>query len=214
MHEINFDNLPPPTKKTLQKLSAALFIKRFYLAGGTALALYFRHRESNDLDFFSDKPFSSAAVIQNLKKLGSVAKMRISENTIIGYFDKVKISFFSLSYGLIYKPAHYQHLRVAMPNEIGAMKILAISDRGKKRDFIDLYHLAINTRPLDELFWDFQKKFGKYDYNIHHIIKSLAYFEDADKDEMPKMYIDLDWKTVKQFFLREKPHLAKKFLIG
>lgn len=65
---------------------------------------------------------------------------------------------------------------------------------------------------LEEFLCLFQKKFGKYDYNIYHIITSLSYFNDAEKDEMPEMFTEISWRKLKQFFQNEKPKLARKFL--
>lgn len=192
-------------------MSAHVFIEKFYLAGGTAVALYFNHRRSDDLDFFSEKSFRSPTLIKHLKKVGSFKTSKIDEDTLVGELNRIKISFFSLPYKLLEPPLKNKNLRVAAPLDLALMKILAISDRGTKRDFIDLYLLSKNVKPLDELLLLFQKKFGKYDFNIQHIIKSLAYFDDADTGEMPEMYIDIKWREVKSFFSNQKLTLAKKF---
>ena len=40
----------------LQQLAPIILPKGFYLGGGTALAIYFGHRASVDLDWFTSKP--------------------------------------------------------------------------------------------------------------------------------------------------------------
>lgn len=209
---IDLDFLPPKTKNLLEKIAKKRFIKKFYLAGGSAVALFLNHRQSDDLDFFSDKEFSSPVLIKNLKGIGEFRGAKSAENTIIGKLEGIKISFFTLPYGLLEPSIKYKNLSIAQPLDLAAMKILAVSDRGTKRDFIDLYFLCQRLRPLDELLYFFQKKFGKYDYNIYHIIKSIAYFEEAENDPIPKMYLEVEWGIVKKFFEQEKPKLAKKFL--
>lgn len=209
---INLDFLPSKNKNLLEGLADSGFIKKFYLAGGSAVALFFNHRRSNDLDFFSEKEFYTPILIKNLKKIGKFEAAKSPENTLIGNLDDIKISFFTLPYGLIEVPAKYKNLSIAKPLDLATMKILAISHRGTKRDFIDLYFLCQRIKPLDELLYLFQKKFGKYDYNIYHILKSLTYFENAENEKMPKMYISIDWERVKKFFEQEKPKLAKQFL--
>ncbi|TRZ64900.1 MAG: hypothetical protein D4Q79_00480 [Spirochaetia bacterium] len=210
----NLNNIPLKTRNLLQDLSGQKFMKNFYLAGGTAIALFFKHRQSQDLDFFTEKSFSSSNLIKNLKTLGIFQGFKNSEDTLTGSLNEVKVSFFSLPYGLLNKPIKYGNLRIADIIDLALMKILAISDRGTKRDFIDLYFICQKVKPLDEFLFLFQKKFGKYDYNIHHIIKSLTYFDDAEKDKMPKMHISVEWNEIKKFFTEEKPKLARKFLIG
>lgn len=207
----SLDNVLPNVRKPLEKLIGRAFIKKFYLAGGTAVALFFNHRRSDDLDFFSAESFKETALIKNLKEVGNFQNLKSEEDTLIGRLDGIKISFFTLPYALLEKPLKYKNLFVADPIDLAAMKILAISDRGTKRDFIDLYFLCKEVKALDEFLVLFQKKFGKYDFNIQHVIKSLTYFEDADKGEMPDMYVSVSWPAVKSFFRGERLSLAKKF---
>jgi hypothetical protein len=35
------------------------------------------------------------------------------------------------------------------------------------------------------------------------LVKSLAYFADAETDPMPQMLVEVSWDKVKQFFERE-----------
>jgi len=86
------------------------------------------------------------------------------------------------------------------------MKVSAIAGRGAKRDFIDLYVCA-RLHGLTEILRMFNEKYARIHMNRIHILKSLTYFEDAEKDPMPRMLALLDWDGVKQFFLREVPQL-------
>ena len=52
------------------------------------------------------------------------------------------------------------------------------------------------------------KKFRVLRQNKMHIIKSLVYFEDAEKDLMPRMIKDVEWSKVKNFFKRETKSLT------
>ena len=63
--------LYPNTKKVLALLAKEDFIKQFYLAGGTALALQLGHRRSIDLDFFSTQAIKSDNLAEELAKLGN-----------------------------------------------------------------------------------------------------------------------------------------------
>ena len=73
MHE---QVLEQKTKRLFDRIGDTGFIKGFYLAGGTALALHIGHRKSIDLDLFSEKPFSVRDIIEQLKTIG---KIRINE---------------------------------------------------------------------------------------------------------------------------------------
>jgi len=79
------------------------------------------------------------------------------------------------------------------------MKIAAISERGTKRDFIDLYFI-LQKITLAEAFNFYDRKYQKLSSNLVHIKKSLVYFDDAENDPMPKMIISVSWEKVKFFF--------------
>jgi hypothetical protein len=53
----------------------------------------------------------------------------------------------------------------------------------------------------------FKRKFSLTPYNNVHILKSLAYFADAELEPMPHMLVPLEWDTVKRFFIAEVPKL-------
>jgi len=74
--------------------------------------------------------------------------------------------------------------------------LAAITGRGSKKDFVDIYFL-LQEFSLQQLFDFYDMKF--HDGNRFLVLKSLTYFEDAERDQMPKMLIDVDWKTVKTF---------------
>jgi len=87
--------------------------------------------------------------------------------------------------------------------DIGCMKVDAISSRGAKRDFVDLFfilkHLGLD---LGAFFEHFERKYGSDGFNRHHVLKSLVYFEDADKEPEPDMLVDFSWTEAKRYFVR------------
>ncbi len=74
------------------------------------------------------------------------------------------------------------------------MKLNAIAGRGSKKDFIDLYFL-LKTYSLDELIGFYNQKY--FDGSEFLVRKSLAFFDDADKEPMPTMLNDLSWDELK-----------------
>lgn len=76
------------------------------------------------------------------------------------------------------------------------MKLLAVSQRGAKKDFVDLYALGQSSCSLRQMLRWYKKKFAVED--IAHVLRSLVYFDDADKERMPKMLWDVSWRTVKK----------------
>ena len=76
--------------------------KDVYLAGGTAVALYFGHRLSVDLDFFTQEEFNSldiSAIISDKFKSGfKVTKNKITKNTLVMSLNEVGFSLFTYKY--------------------------------------------------------------------------------------------------------------------
>ena len=193
--------MEPITKKTkyvLEALNNSGITKDFYLAGGTALALQIEHRLSIDLDWFSVDFKYNPNFRKKLSELGSLVINEESEDTFNGSLDGVKISFFNYPYPLIGPTIQYMsNVRLASKEDIAVMKLEAIAGRGSYKDFIDIYFL-LQYFTLEEIFEKLEEKFKGIDYNKMHLIKSLNYFDDVEKSEMPKMIKDVQWEEIKK----------------
>jgi len=128
--------------RTLGDLRAIPAASRFYLAGGTGLALHLGHRQSVDLDFFLGEDFDVEAVLQKIQRLGGFSLVSKSPGTIYANIHETKVSFIAYVYPVLFPFAQFLGANVADPRDIGCMKISAIASRGTKRDFIDLYALS------------------------------------------------------------------------
>ena len=201
--------LPKGTRRNLALLAKAGLTAPFYLAGGTAAALHLGHRISVDLDFFGPEPFDSAQLAAQLSDLGKFRLERLAEDTLLGELRGIRISFFRYRYPLIAEPVSVLGITVASLEDIAAMKLDAISRRGTRRDFIDLYFIAQSGLALPEALQWYQRKYAGLNLNLVHLVKSLAYFADAEADPMPQMLVDLSWDEVKRFFEREARSLFK-----
>jgi len=187
--------------EVLDFLSKNNIFKNFYLGGGTGCALILGHRYSFDFDFFSEKKFNSSEMIKKILPLKSL-NLNIEkeeEDTLIFFVKDIMFSFFYYPYKLIENPLYYKGINIASLSDLGCMKLDTIAGRGKKRDFIDLYFI-VKKIPFEELFSLYIKKY-KIKNNIIHVIKSLTYFEDAEKDPMPRMIKNVKWEKVKKFFM-------------
>lgn len=88
---------------------------------------------------------------------------------------------------------------VADPLDITLMKLIVISQRGSKRDFIDLVCFlrhcpSISLGDLIELQLC---KYGRI--NRAHQLRALTYFADADSEPMPRMRWPITWSEVKRY---------------
>lgn len=200
------ESIDKKTKLLLEQIKP-LVTKRFYLGGGTALAIQLGHRKSIDLDFFSQDSFDLKKLERELSKRGKLEITGKEEDTLHGIMEGVKVSFIRYSYPLLFPLIEFEGIELANKRDISAMKIDAIAGRGSKKDFIDLYFL-LKEYDIDELMQLYRKKYSNVDYNETHILKSLVYFEDAEKEPSPKMIKSFDWGKAKAKIIREAKRIV------
>ncbi len=188
-------------EQTLRDLRETSSLAGFYLARGTGLALHLGHRRSHDLDFFTAQPFDSEALVQRLQQLPGFSVVARGEGTLHVYIRATRLSFLSYMCPLLFSLGDLDGVSVADPRDIACMKISAIAGRGIKRDFIDLFAVS-KQYGLDNLLDLFKLEFAQANYSSIHVLKSLTYFEDAEKEPMPDMLAPLAWVEVKEFFIR------------
>lgn len=212
----HFEMLPSQTKQALDFLSQEKWLKNsgWYLAGGTALALQTGHRKSHDLDFFSEvKEFDNEKLLSNFSNNKNWDTELNKNNTIYGELLKAKVSFIAYPFFVPkQKFLQYENVKVLNQKDIAVMKITSISQRGRKRDFFDLYYCAKNIEPLEKIIKRLKVQYPSVAHNYHHILKALVYFEDAESDPEPEINFEADWRTVKNFFLQEITIIAKKLI--
>lgn len=185
-----------------------------YLAGGSALALHFGHRYSVDFDFFSAKPLDPDSLSRSLATVGSFTTTLSKDASLLGKFEGIKFSYFRYKYPLIAPASEIFKVAVAHPEDIAAMKLVAITARGTKRDFVDLYVLAHKGVGTEKMLSLYQQKYKLLDTNIYTLLRAFSYFDEAEESEMPQMITHVSWGEVKRFFAAEAVRLGKKYLEG
>jgi len=193
-------------ERTLRDLQRTSVLQNFYLAGGTGLALHIGYRRSIDLDFFSRDPFDPEAVLGKAESLDGLRVLSKDFETLHLTLGDTKVSFLGYRYPVLFPYEEIFEVKVADPRDIACMKVGAIAGRGTKRDFIDLYAVS-KHHELEQLLTWFKAKYAQADYSVVHILKSLTYFDDAEKDPMPDMLVTLTWEQVKRFFSTVIPRL-------
>ena len=191
------------TKNALALLGRSHLLDKAYLAGGSACALQLGHRISVDLDFFTPKEFNAKSLIKSLKKIGRFEVDQQSWGTILGTMEGIKFSIFVYKYPALFPYKSLFNINILDLRDIAAMKVDAISTRGIKRDFIDLYFICQKGITLKEALTFYDNKYRTLASNIVHIQKSLVYFTDAEIAEIPVMIKKVDWQEVKKFFEKE-----------
>lgn len=210
------DRLPRATRRAFQLAIQFPFLARggWYLAGGTALALQVGHRQSVDLDFFTpQRQFRIAILEQKLSITNQWVSDQRHEGTLYGRLVGAKASFIAYPF---YEPSRHRlqcgTVRILLPEDIAAMKVTAISQRGRKRDFLDLYWYCTHREPLDVVIQRTLQRCPRQFDNLPHILKSLAYFADAEGDPMPPLFFRVTWGAIKKYFQREVNRVARSVI--
>lgn len=164
------------------------------LVGGTALALQLGHRHSVDIDLFGDHDLRDTDISFALSLFGKVEELSKSNSIKIQLVDGVKVDIVKYRYAWLDPVVEIEGIRMASLRDIGAMKISAISQRGSKKDFIDLYFL-LKHYTLKEIITFYNEKIT--DGNEWMALRSLPYFSDADQQPGPQVYNDISWEEVK-----------------
>jgi len=187
--------LYPKTKQVLNTIKKEPFLKDFYLAGGTALALQLGHRKSIDLDFFSSTFPNEKELIKNIEKFNPQI-LNQTPKTLDVLINDTKVSFLEYNYPLISRLETFNTTKLASVMDIACMKITAISSRGSKKDFVDLNEI-LKTTTLQKIFLNFEKKYLNVKYQKAHLLKSLLFFQDAKADPEPDYMLNQKWVDIK-----------------
>jgi len=191
--------LDPRQKAVLHDAAQWVSDEGFYLGGGLALGLQLGHRRSLDFDWFREAPIDAPErLIEDFERVvGADFKIdRVAQNTVLGTIKGVHASFFRYSHPLIGGVVEYEGMPLASLEDLAAMKLLAIAQRGKKRDFIDLHTLLKKKFQLKQMIDFFTRKY--LTANVRSLLRSLTYFTDADRDVTPKMLVKVSWPLVKR----------------
>ena len=222
MTGLHWEAVTPLMREVIQMVGQSDLVPRFYLAGGTALALQLGHRRSIDLDFFSSidevdtqthlralralRAFRPKIVEQEWGNLLLLIE-RLEEETV----EALHVGFFGYGYALIAPVVQADGVPLAGLPDIGLMKLEALATRASRKDFYDLYAIAqqVSLRDLFDLAptkypltRDFEALVARY----------MVYFDRAEQEEPPPLIQAVDWETVKAFFREQALALSRGWM--
>lgn len=133
-----------------------------------------------------------------------MASVACDGNCIYGRLHGAQVSFITYPFFSPRAPKRlYGSIAVLAPEDIAVMKIVAVSQRGRKRDFVDLFWYCTHQEPLEAVLRHLPDQYPSVAHDYHHILKSLTYFADAEEDPMPDLRFVADWREIKQYFMTE-----------
>ena len=191
---LHVSSLPPGTLLLLKDLCAHPATAPFALTGGTALALRFGHRLSVDLDFFTPETFNSKAIADQIEADFEGTGVRVNPTGMNLMLRGVKVDLVRYRYALLDSFEVIDGVRLFGLRDNVAMKLSALTNRGAKKDFFDAHEL-IRRFGLEQLLEWYRQKYVVHDATM--VLRSLAYFADAEEDMDPESLDGTTWDAVK-----------------
>jgi hypothetical protein len=117
-------------------------------------------------------------------------------STLIVEANGVKLDFIRFKLLFTYPFIRENEIVLLDIRDVAPMKIDAITARGKKKDFYDLFFL-LKQFGLEEMMGWYDQMFHKV--TVFHVWKSLTYFDDAEHDADPEVFDKtVTWSRVKE----------------
>jgi len=195
-----YTSIDTKTLELLKKLQKLDIFSGLRLVGGTALALQYGHRKSIDIDLFGKINADDIEILDNLNKIGNVNTISLTNYIKIFTIDDIKLDIVNYPYKWLEPAIKEDQIRLASDKDIAAMKLSAITNRGSKKDFVDIFFL-MKHYTLKEMLQFYEQKYN--DGSVFLVFKSLVYFDDAENDELPEMLIKEDWEDIKKHIINE-----------
>jgi hypothetical protein len=190
--------------RIIELQSGVVSERRFFLGGGTGLALHLDHRLSRDLDWFSATEFDATEIAKSLNALPEKpTHTKVSgPRTVRAYYGRLEPSFIFYSQVAarpeIVKGAGLE-IPVADIETLALMKSAALHDRGTKRDFIDVH--AICSRAGWSMARFIELAVSRLPFQPLQVRRAMTYFVDAEREPMPAGCF-VPWPKVKADFER------------
>ena len=159
------------------------FKREFYMAGGTAIALYIGHRRSIDFDLFKFSPIKPKSIVSEISGFNypySITR-RVSEQINLTIND-VKFTFFQYIFKINANEKFEDILRLPTLIDLAAMKAYALGRRSKWKDYVDLYFILKDYYTLKQISERATILFDQL-FSEKLFRAQLSYFEDIDNTE-------------------------------
>jgi predicted nucleotidyltransferase component of viral defense system len=180
--------------------------KDYILAGGTALSLQLGHRQSIDIDLFTINKQNNHSLLEYFRDNFNNIEILYNDTSILQIIvNNIKIDMVYVKGKLLETPVTDDGITLFGTKDIAAMKLLAITDRKKPKDYIDIAYL-LKDMPLETMFEQYRQKYGVTD--ITNVKKALAEVNYVNP---------YDWQKVKMIkddlFVSDVPSIIKAELL-
>ncbi len=205
MSKLFHNTVTPLLAKVLKELMRSKQFREFRLVGGTALSLQIGHRESIDIDLFTDAKYDSIdfdAINKFLKKKykyidsTNYKEVGMGNSYFVGETKThcIKLDVFYTD-KFIQPITLIDNLRFASIEEIIAMKVDVIARGGRKKDFWDIHEFVGNYS--FEKMMNLHKQRYPYSHHKKEIKNNFTKFTNADEDFNPVCLKGKYWEVIK-----------------
>lgn len=185
----------PSTWQLLTELMSLPSLQNFGLVGGTNLSLRYGHRLSIDLDLFTNESFENDIILAEIEqKFTNIEVVDESKNMLYLFIEGIKIDIALVPYPNIAPFDFIENIRLTSCPDVIAMKLNALARRGSKKDFWDLAEI-LDHYTINDIINFFKQKYSSKDEL--YILRSMIYFEDAERQIDPDPLKKISWKQVK-----------------
>ena len=200
--------LPGETASAWVKL-APVVPASAYLIGGTALTVHLRHRVSRDLDFALAQHEDIPAARERIEVVGLLAVIEQDEGTLNALFERTRIQFLDTStQQLLVEPTLIAGIKVAGVEDIAAMKMKVILDRGAMRDYFDLMELDHRrVIPAEDALRLMLERYQPQspDETLMAVVRSLGYLDDVEPDPA----LPISGEEIARYWSKRQPQVVR-----
>lgn len=200
-------------------LQEKYILKNFYLSGGSALSSwYFHHRESYDLDFFSEWRFDGNRIADWVKRNQEKLDYQgVSVDNDFGFYtfffrypdnSRFKVDFNHYSFSRLEEGLLWHGLKIDSLYDIAVNKTQTIRTNPRSRDYVDLYFILKETHlEINKLLADADKKFV---VGTDKLQIAKHFLKVTELSDFPKMLVPFNQKAMEKFFLDLAKSLKKE----
>lgn len=205
-----WNTVTPLLQDVLRNTMGSNVFQQFILVGGTSLSLQMGHRESVDIDLFTDADYGTIDfkfIDQFFRNNYSYVAtndgipVALGSSWYVGETEgkAVKVDLYYTD-PFIRPPKKEEEIRIASIEDVITMKLEVLGNGGRKKDFWDLHALHENYSIL-EMMELYQERYP-YNHTQEELRAAFINFEDADNDFDPVCLLGKHWELIKLDFVQ------------
>ncbi len=200
MTQLHLESLDKYRQEMFKKLVS--FRSDGALAGGTAIALQIGHRRSFDFDIFTHLPLTTNLWNKARKVFGNGVLKTLSTENQLNFVtsENISITFFYDEVKPLYPEVQTSFINLFNLQDLAGNKAFTIGQRGKWRDYVDLFFLLkTNSTTLKRIIDNCSQRSKQEIFPTKLFLEQLVYFEDLMVQEIDFIGPKIEPAEIKEF---------------